>query len=125
MNTPQAGGSSRFIKKNMAVFHEQDFIAGPGLGSDGDTVGHGSGGDEDGRFLAEQLSTFLFQKIDGRVFTHNVVSEGGGSHRLEHLFCRMGDRIGAEINFVVGWIHRSSLSALPAQGGFNTDFLPS
>ena len=75
----------------------QDIVAGAGLEHDRQLVAHGSGGDENGGFLADHRRRLLLEGIGGGIVGVDVVADLGLGHGLAHLVGGPGDRVGSEI----------------------------
>jgi hypothetical protein len=65
---------------------------------DGDGVAHCSGGNEERRLFAEDLSGSPLQQVDGGVLAVDVVADLGRGHGAPHLLCWLSDRVTPQID---------------------------
>jgi len=80
---------------------EEDFIAGGGMGAEGDLVGHDAGGDVESGGFTEDLGGSLLQFFDGGIVAVDIVADNGFGYHLSHFGCGFGDGIAAQIDHVL------------------------
>lgn len=91
-------GAACFVVVDVGVGVDEDLVAGVCEGAEGELIGHGARGGEEGGFLAEQIGDAGFEEMDGGVVAEDIVSDGGGGHDVAHGLGGLGDGVAAEIN---------------------------
>ena len=93
-------GGARLVVKRVTAGVEDDLVARSGVHAHADLVGHGAGGHEQRRLLAEALGHSLLQPVDRRVFTEDVVADLGVGHGCAHAGGGSGHGVRAQIDDV-------------------------
>ena len=96
--TGQCSGAACFVVVDVGVGVDEDLVAGVCEGAEGELIGHGARGSEEGGFLAEQFGDTSFEEFDGGVVAEDIVADGGGGHDGPHGLGGLRDGVAAEIN---------------------------
>ena len=92
------GGRTGFVKKDMGVGIDQDFVADVGVHAKSDLVRHRPGRYKYSGFFSQQFRGFRFQFEDGWVVAEYIVTDDSFSHRLAHCRGWLGHSIRSKIN---------------------------
>ena len=98
MNSGQGGPGPAFKVIGMGRGLQDDLVAGLGMGFDGQLVGHGPGGDQEGLLFAEKRRHFFLEGVDRRIFPKDVVAHFGLGHGPAHRGRRFSDGIASQID---------------------------
>ena len=90
-------GRAALVEVWMSGGFDDDFVAGLGVGADGDLVGHSAGRHIDGCGLTQDFSSAPFESDDGGVVAEYVVTEGGSGDGLFHGFGGPGNGVASEV----------------------------
>ena len=82
---------------DVTLVVQNHLAASPAMGEQGQLIAEGTGGNQQRRLLADQLSCVGFQLIHRRVLTIHVIPHRRFGHGPAHLRSRPGHRIGAEV----------------------------
>ncbi len=109
-------GARPLVVQDVRVPVEDDLLAGPGLGEDGDQVALCPRGDEEGSLLARASRGQLLEAPDGGVFLPDIVADLGAGHRLPHGRGGQSERVGAKVDDVVhGYLVAAACRRRPAR----------
>ncbi len=97
-NAGQGGGATGFVVVDVGVGVDEDLVAGVCEGAEGELIGHGARGGEEGGFLAEKFGDAGFEEFDGGVVAEDIVADGGGGHDGAHGLGGLRDGVATEIN---------------------------
>ena len=96
------GVVGRFVCERVRSLAGDDLTAARHLGHKADEIAHRAAGDEETGLLAGQLGCTLLERDDRWVVAKDVVAQLGIGHRPAHLGRRVRDRVGTEVDQVVG-----------------------
>jgi hypothetical protein len=90
-------GCCTFVVERVRSSLHQHCIAGLGVETNGDLVGHGPAWGEQCGILSEHFRSQCFEALHCWIITEHIVSEFGGSHGVPHGIGGSGDGIRAHI----------------------------
>src|SRR5690606_20104008 len=92
-----------------------------GVTPEADEIAHGTGGNEETGFAAEEFGGPLLKPVDCRIVPKDIVADLGRRHRLTHGRGRARDRVAPKIDqrFVTSMHARLLLSSRPGSQGEN------
>src|SRR3974377_1632724 len=91
----------KLVEINVAAFFANHFVTVVGPNANRDEITHTTCGNEQGRFLVEDLGRAFLKSIDGGIFAVDIVTDLGGGHGLTLFFAGAGDRIAAQVDDAV------------------------
>ena len=90
-----AGG---LVDDDVVLAAGDGLLAALEMGELRDEVAHRPRGDEEARFLAEQLGGAFLERVDGRVVAEDVVADLGLGHRPAHRRRGLGDGVAPQVD---------------------------
>ena len=71
------------------------------MGLDGQLIGHGPGGNEEGRLFSKEACHPFLEGIDRGILSKDIISHLCFSHGLSHACRRLGYGVASEIDIIV------------------------
>ena len=89
----QHGGSLRLVAIDVRGRAQHGPFSTLAVAHHRQQVGHGAGWHEQGRLLAQQLGTFVLERIDAGIFPIDIITHLGVQHALAHGLRGLGHGI--------------------------------